>query len=93
MILDQENLRNSTQNCIIENFPYLLEVIFCMGTCVPRSIYSYRKVGLKCTGPREWVEVGGARANTSKYIRMVKHSIEAERKTSETSVKNISLKC
>ena len=25
VILDQENLRNSTQSCIIENFPYLLE--------------------------------------------------------------------
>ena len=42
--------------------------------CACTCIMFHRKVGLKCVGPREWVEGGGASANTSKYIRMVKHS-------------------
>ena len=34
VILDQKNLRNFTQSCVIENFPYLLETNFCTCTCV-----------------------------------------------------------
>ena len=33
VILDQENLGNFTHNCIIANFPYLSEAIFCVVTC------------------------------------------------------------
>ena len=43
VILDQENLDNFTHNCIIANFPYLLEAIFCVVTCIT----FHRKVGLK----------------------------------------------
>ena len=39
IILEQENLRNFTQNCIIENFTYF---IFCMFTCVPRFYFIER---------------------------------------------------
>ena len=38
VILDQENLRNFTQNCIIKTFPYLLEAIFCTCICIPHFI-------------------------------------------------------
>ena len=38
VILDQQNLRNFTQSCIIADFPYLLEAILCMCTCIPRFI-------------------------------------------------------
>ena len=43
VILDQENLGNFTHNCIIANFPYLSEAIFCVVTCIT----FHRKVGLK----------------------------------------------
>ena len=76
VILDQENLRNFTQSCITEDFPYLLEAIFCMCTCNHVS----QKGGAQARGSAG-VEGGGARANTSKYIRMVKHCKEAEMDT------------
>ena len=38
VILDEQNLRIFTRSCIIEDFPYLLEAIFCMCTCIPRFI-------------------------------------------------------
>ena len=36
--LDQQNLRNLTQSCVLEKFPYLLEAIFSTCTCIPRFI-------------------------------------------------------
>ena len=60
VILDQENLRNFTRNCIIANFPYLLEAIFCMVTCISRFIERWGSSVRRSAG----VEVGGARAIT-----------------------------
>ena len=63
VILDQENLGNFTHNCIIANFPYLSEAIFCVVTCIA----FHRKVGLGSSARRSaGVEACGARANTSK---------------------------
>ena len=62
VILDQENLRNFTHNCIIANFPYLSEAIFCVVTCISRFIERWGSSARRSTG----VEAGGARANTSK---------------------------
>ena len=52
VILYQENLRNFTRNCIIANFPYLLEAIFCMVTCISCFIES-RWGSSARAGPRE----------------------------------------
>ena len=59
VILDQENLRNFTRNCIITNFPYLLEAIFCMVTCISRFIKRWGSSARRSAG----VEVGWGRAN------------------------------
>ena len=87
---DQESVRNFTQNCIIEDFPYLLEAIFCMITC----IILHRKVGLKRTSPRSRREWGSCE---HKQVEMVEHSTKKQKwtllgtqeKNSETSVKKL----
>ena len=35
VILEQQNLCNFTQSCVLEKFPYLLEAVFSMCTCIP----------------------------------------------------------
>ena len=50
VILDQENLRNYTQSCVIENFSLFVGSHF-LHVHV-RSTF-HRKVGLKRAGPRE----------------------------------------
>ena len=51
VILDQENLRNFTHNCIIANSPYLSEAIFCVVTCISRFIERWGSSAR--AGPRE----------------------------------------
>ena len=56
VILDQENLRNFTHNCIIANFP---EAIYCVVTCISRFIERWGSSARRSAG----VEAGGARAS------------------------------
>ena len=76
VILDQQNLRNFTQSCVLEKFPYLLEAIFRTCTCIPRFI-ERRGSSARVRG----VEWGGARANTNTVYMMVKHSTKKQKWT------------
>ena len=38
VILDQANICNFTQSYVLKKYPYLLEAIFSMCTCIPRFI-------------------------------------------------------
>ena len=85
VILDQENLHNFTHNCIIANFPYLSEAIFCVVTCISRFIERWGSSARRSTG----VEAGGAGANTSKYIGITPRTEMGTVGTQEKLVKQV----
>ena len=55
VILDQQNLHNVTQSCVLKKFPYLLEAIYSMGTCIPRFIVRW---GSSALGAGPWSRMG-----------------------------------